>query len=1181
MMHVASDLRAEEASKGIGSPWKLTLLTFMFILALVSVANAAPKHPFLENFGSANEPSFTNATGLAVDQSTGDVLVIDSTDKTLTRWHADGTPSNFSALGSNVIDGQGAGDGTPQSGILGETTGAKEVQVAVDNSGGATDGNIYITDSSHGAIDIFGSDGSYLGQLTAAGSTTFGEACGVTVDPAGAVYVAEYSGLIHKFSPSGSVPLNSDNVLSFAATEPCTLAAGAGPTAGYVFVASYEGPVVKFDATTGDEAYVVASGSNTTVSVDPGTGHVYVASGFGINEYDAAGASSASLVSTISGSGSVVGIAVDGSSGKVYADRSAPHIEVFGPLVFGEAPAVTTGNTSAIGNNEATLEGTVDPNEDATTWQFEYGSTTSYGSVAPASPTSAGEGDGAVPVSTSISGLQPGTEYHYRLRATNSSGSSTGDDNTFTTASGALVETTGAPLRTATTVRLEGRVAPMGAATTYHFEYGTAGPCDANPCQSTSSLPAGSGSQYVLVSELVSGLEPGTSYHYRLVADNGNITGQSVGEDMTVATRATNTPPAPAPFPGPPGSDRGWEQVSVEDSNGNPVAGATAISDNGERAIYQVNGGTSETSTGTNFTQALAERTPSGWRSVTTVPARDELVGNISFAPLASSDLSDVILLYAGSAGVTSFRINWGSGFEKLYEPLGSYDNFYEASADGSRLIMQLKGSVDPDHPVGTHPYLYDVTSGSPKMVSLLPGDVVPTCGVSSPQPSIPALPEPFPIRSAGWVAPDGAWVVFPSEGEDCDNRFQLYLRDLNDESTTLVSGPALSGPTCRAEFIKGANDGIFFWTRSRLSSDDNALLTCGEGGGGDVYRYDIGDGSLTCLTCLSHTVDADVPSAERNANSRIAVADDGSRVYFVSPHRLLPGAATPGLYRVDVSGASTRYIAPASDINVGDIAQQGEAINPDGSVLVFRSAAASLNPLNGSDNGLTQQYYRYDDRSRSLTCVSCPQDGEQPIAAAPQSLLSIFDQAGPNETPLDSDGDFVFVTSTPLVPGDENTAGPGQPAVVGSDAYEWRDGRLFLVTDGETQWPGPASAPGISGMTPSGHDVFFTVAGQLTFDAMDGFTRLYDARIGGGFPAPVPSNCPGKACPEAPPVAPARPSDASPGTSSFSGPGNPKPCFRRKKRSHRKPRCHRRHKRRHHSKSRRPQITASWRTSR
>ena len=60
---------------------------------------------------------------------------------------------------------------------------------------------------------------------------------------------------------------------------------------------------------------------------------------------------------------------------------------------------------------------------------------------------------------------------------------------------------------------------------------------------------------------------------------------------------------------------------------------------------------------------------------------------------------------------------------------------------------------------------------------------------------------------------------------------------------------------------------------------------------------------------------------------------------------------------------------------------------------------------------------------------------------------------AAPSRVPtrflLDAVGDFAFTTSTPLVSADQNTARSGQDPSRGDDLYEWRDGRLLLVTDG------------------------------------------------------------------------------------------------------------------------------------
>jgi hypothetical protein len=75
------------------------------LLVVPSLASAAKTHVFLETFGSVAQPTFGSPDGMAVDQSTGDLLVIDSGNQILSRFHEDGTPDNFSALGTNVIDG--------------------------------------------------------------------------------------------------------------------------------------------------------------------------------------------------------------------------------------------------------------------------------------------------------------------------------------------------------------------------------------------------------------------------------------------------------------------------------------------------------------------------------------------------------------------------------------------------------------------------------------------------------------------------------------------------------------------------------------------------------------------------------------------------------------------------------------------------------------------------------------------------------------------------------------------------------------------------------------------------------------------------------------------------------------------------------------------------------------------
>jgi sugar lactone lactonase YvrE len=96
-------------------------------------------------------------------------------------------------------------------------------------------------------------------------------------------------------------------------------------------------------------------------------------------------------------------------------------------------PATVTGPVSGVTESEATLNGTVNPFGAQATYHFEYGLTAGYGQRAPLFDGSAGAGRKALGVAVTISGLQPGTTYHYRLVTANGIGLGEGEDRTFTT----------------------------------------------------------------------------------------------------------------------------------------------------------------------------------------------------------------------------------------------------------------------------------------------------------------------------------------------------------------------------------------------------------------------------------------------------------------------------------------------------------------------------------------------------------------------------------------------------------------------------------------------------------------------------------------------------------------------------------------------------------------------------
>jgi streptogramin lyase len=199
------------------------------------------------------------------------------------------------------------------------------------------------------------------------------------------------------------------------------------------------------------------------------------------------------------------------------------------------APGTLTNAPLATSATAATLAGSVSPNSQATLYHFEWGTTTAYGSST--TPTSAGAGASSLATSANISGLTGSTTYHYRIVATNGSGTTDGQDAVFTAQTMPVVTTEAASPVAQASATLNATVDPDSLATTYHFEWG----------QTTSYgtlVPAldaavGSDSTDHLVSQLVLGLNPGSTYHYRVVATSSG--GTSYGVDSTFTT------PLPAP----------------------------------------------------------------------------------------------------------------------------------------------------------------------------------------------------------------------------------------------------------------------------------------------------------------------------------------------------------------------------------------------------------------------------------------------------------------------------------------------------------------------------------------------------------------------------------------------------------------------------------------------------------
>lgn len=97
----------------------------------------------------------------------------------------------------------------------------------------------------------------------------------------------------------------------------------------------------------------------------------------------------------------------------------------------GEAPTVTSEAATGVTQTEAAVHGTVDPNNAATTYWFEYGTTEGLGSKS--TEGSAGSGNAGVAKEKTLSGLTAATKYFFRVVAENATGKTNGAILNFTT----------------------------------------------------------------------------------------------------------------------------------------------------------------------------------------------------------------------------------------------------------------------------------------------------------------------------------------------------------------------------------------------------------------------------------------------------------------------------------------------------------------------------------------------------------------------------------------------------------------------------------------------------------------------------------------------------------------------------------------------------------------------------
>jgi hypothetical protein len=1219
---------AARRRRGMVSGARSISIVSLFALALfaisVSSASAAKIRPSKGTFGSAAQPSFTHAGGLAVDQSNGDLLVIEYVESygasgTLERFKENGEPDPFSALGTNVIDGKKGPRGEPcadepascdetpgNAGVLTtEGVGPSEVEVAVAPPGAAagTEGDIYVTDALGEVVDIFAPSGEYIGQ------DSFGFPCGVAVDPAGEVFVGSYEReeAVYKLEPTA--PGELSEVAQFPTTNPCQLAAGAGPSAGYIFAAQFLHSPVKIaseGAEEGNPQYTVPSGEDTTsFSVDPATGDLFTASQTAVRDYDVSGSTEATEVTPpIPLASAALGVAVDENSGNTYIARAGDsQIEVFGQPF--SPPTVLTESASAPQKTTSILHGRVGPEGQAVEQcAFEYGPISAAGfpsQVACAPDAAEIPADTALhSVTGTLAGLQSGTTYRFRLTVRTEGNETSGEELEFTTKGGPQISGLRAFGAGQTSASVEAQVNPRGFPTRYRIEWGpTTTYGHVIPANGTEPF-LGSGEQAVPVTGELTGLTAATTYHYRVVATSAEG-GVTIGPDQTVETvDACGLP-----------EQRCFELVSPRDVG--PVASPGRTPGGSElhfqaalapgSLAYSAESGFPDASKGAEVLY-LGDRAENGaWTS-----------SQLSAPILANNETPGG---ESTSAKTLALSENLSCGFLESNQPLTSDPgarlvreagggNLYRRNADGSFTAVT---ALPPENPevngvnggsleyhvdglsrdcakvVFTTLYrypgiegvgetrLYEWDGGTLRNVGIVPGSTgeVPVLAV-------PGGKGTSRGNHSNVVSSDGSRVFFTATsqaGNDEDNQ-AVFVR-IDGEETLDVSQSPLAVDT-GASFQFATKDG------SRVYFTANAGLTAESSPGGqDLYEYDFG------LPEGERLVDLSVGHATGGAQVEgfVGASEDGSVVYFVARGQLVANkgktfaenmsGGTYSLYEERGGVASLiatvgSQLAEVRAAELGRLTLNSQAegswtsrVSPDGQDLLFETTA----DVTGYEAGnYAPEAYLYDDMSEETVCISCRRDGEpsvSPNLVAPLQYEGATNPlyAIPSLIERDGQPQVYFASFDRLAPG----------AVEGvSNLYEWSHGQVFAIAaepaglgevfeethEGQI-FSDIKTTARFAGASADGTDLYFVTPQSLNWEDGDGRSSVYDARVGGGFPEPPGNPAPCDATSEGScqgAASAGQSSTPAPASSTFNGPGNIK-----HKKKHKKTQSKKKHK--------------------
>jgi NHL repeat len=951
---------------------------------------------------------FNDPVGVAINQSNGHVYVRDRGNNRIQEFEADGDfvrafgwdvivatgpPPNSNGTGFEVCDTTTlpantlldckAGVSGANGGQLATSTTAS-TGIAVDP---AAPHNVFVADPVNRRVQEFTASGTFV-RLWGRDVVVTGQPGDIPPVDSFEICSSTVVGVCKAGATSGSLDGR------FGTNQPVHLAVH-GPS-GVVFASDSNASnrVMRFDS---DEALPVdlldpeinvtaltgtSSAGTTGLAVDS-TGRLFVARSAAIGVLELATAATTPVHADTHYVGSGIapnGIETDSVSGDLYLATSSPGHRVFAADSDGAPNAIATMlPASNIGTTTATVNARINSNGPlATTYRLEISRNGVIWTTIANGQTPGGTSD--VPFSIGVTGLLPNTTYQSRaatLKEFNLQEVLSGEVTFRTDAVSPEVSGIRADSVEDTTARLSASVNPHSTPTSYHFEYGVGNFHTVIP------LPdgfIGSGPSFIFVSQDIAGLQPGTTYQFRIVATSATE-GSTVSSTETFTTRA-----GPAPI-----GDRAFELVSPADKFsgvgvGEWYRGPGSIvrsgfaAHNAERFAVQGSFGSSLVDGAQAYGNdwAFAERVGNdvGWRSHSplTHPNWADSFASL-FGPNASApDLSGFSWDSNSTVALFQELATWGDLNASFFSDWGTAVSPTRWEIVGPTDLNQIGPGLENDR------NLWDVgiSSDGSSAVALthLEGDLNPKLAM------VRGLAGPSDPTHLGF--------------DDLFSGRSVYIAELS-------SGLADNLPDTGPRTLVNTCTGVAGLDRTELPSVD---------GSGDLVSQDCPPAQANRDNRLvsSHGATLKVPT-RGNGSLDDVISSDGSRVFFMSPDPLgtgVPngtssfcsgtGATTlcpPQLYvrQRNVDGSvTTRWISKAEDAIFGtqDASLTGtvrfEGATPDGDKVLFRTnSPLTVDDPNGgattTPGSNSWDLYMYDlpdgPDSDPATADADPADGE------------------------------------------------------------------------------------------------------------------------------------------------------------------------------------------------------------